>query len=63
MSVHLWWKTPLVATPGRERSEHLAAYRALGVHRVMALVPGSVEDDGALEAFAADARAADAELA
>jgi hypothetical protein len=41
----------------------LDGYRALGIRRVMALVPGAVTGDAALETLARDAREAGAELA
>ena len=63
ISVHMWWKTPVVAEPGQARVDHLGAYRELGVHRVMALLQEAAQEDAALELFAADARAAGATLA
>jgi hypothetical protein len=49
--------------PGQRRIDHLAGYRELGVSRVMTLVQASAENDEALAALAADARAAGCELA
>ena len=40
----------------------LARYAEQGISRVMGLVPGSVDDDDALERFAEEARAAGVEL-
>lgn len=61
VSVHIWTETMRVS--GDPRVELLAAYRELGVSRVMTLVKPSVNGDEALESFAADCRAAGAELA
>ena len=61
VSVHIWWEQ--AATSGSERVERLAAYRELGISRVQMLVRDSVDDDGALDAFAADCRGAGVELA
>ena len=47
----------------RSGSALLAAYREVGVDRVMAIVRSSVRDDGALESLANDARDAGLELA
>lgn len=60
VSVHYWYGN--AASPGPGRVEHLAAYRALGVHRVMTLPLGAAAGDGPLEAYADDARAAGVEL-
>jgi F420-dependent oxidoreductase-like protein len=48
--------------PGPERVELLAAYRAVGVDRVMGLIQETAVSDEPLEALAADARAADCGL-
>jgi F420-dependent oxidoreductase-like protein len=63
VSVHLWWGMPEMRDRGQQRIDHLAGYRELGVSRVMTLVQASAETDEALEALAADARAAGCELA
>lgn len=61
VSVHV---LPRDIEPGRdERVRLLAGYRALGVSRVMAFVPGSVMRDDALHALALDAAEAGLELA
>lgn len=60
LSVHLWWGMPEMQASGRRRVDHLAAYRELGVDRVMTLVRASAESDEALEALADDGRAAGA---
>jgi F420-dependent oxidoreductase-like protein len=52
----------LTAT-GPPRVQLLAEYRALGVRRVMGLVPGCEESDAALKRFAEDALSAGARLA
>lgn len=51
------------AAAGPSRAELLEAYRSVGVSRVMTLIKASATGDDALESFAADARAAGAELA
>lgn len=56
LSAHYWYGN--AAPPGPERVEHLAAYKALGVHRVMSLPLGSATDDESLESLADDARSA-----
>lgn len=60
VSVHMWEQH--VAEPGDRRVARLAGYAELGVSRVMAILRASVDGDAALEALAADARAAGAEL-
>jgi len=60
VSVHLWWGD--APDPGADRVERLAAYRDLGVRRVMTLVQASATSDEALESLAADARTAGLEL-
>lgn len=52
-----------IAEAGSARIRALAAYRALGVSRVIAFVPGSVGGDAALDVLAHDAKAAEIELA
>ena len=60
VSVHLWGED--VTTRGAERVDRLAAYRELGVSRVMGLVRDSAANDDALESLVEDARAAGAEV-
>ncbi len=48
---------------GQVRVDLLAGYRELGVHRVMGLLPASVEGDEAIARLADDARAAGVTLA
>jgi len=60
VSVHLGPGDVAVAGPGRVA--RLAAYRELGIRRVMASLPTSVADDAVLESFAADAAAGGAIL-
>jgi len=60
VSVHIL--PPDIEAAGARRARLLAAYANSGVSRVMALVPGSSENDGVLDSFAADARAAGAVL-
>ena len=54
---------PTFSIPGTARVELLAAYRELGIARVMGLVKEATTSDDALESLAADARAAGATLA
>jgi F420-dependent oxidoreductase-like protein len=60
LSVHVWGGH--VKDPGRPRVDRLAAYRDLGVSRVMTIVRRSVDGDEALESLADDCRAAGADL-
>lgn len=60
VSLHLWWRD--IETPGSTRVDLLAAHREVGVSRVMGLVQACATSDEALEALAADARAAGVEL-
>jgi F420-dependent oxidoreductase-like protein len=62
ISVHTWRESPGVSTPGRERVDLYAAYAELGVSRVQSFIDGVVDGPEALEAFAADVRAAGASL-
>ena len=61
ISVHLWRES--IADPGAARVERLAAYRELGVSRVMGLIHASATTDEALMSLAEDARAAGVEFA
>jgi len=61
VSVHVW-RQQAEAT-GQARIDRLAGLRELGVHRVQALIAASTESDEGLESFAADCRAAGADLA
>jgi F420-dependent oxidoreductase-like protein len=63
VSVHIWWGTPEWRMAGVARQELLAAYADAGVSRVMGLLQESADTDEALDAVAADARAAGMELA
>ena len=60
ISVHIL--PPDIDPSGASRVRLLAGYRALGIRRVMALVPGSEARHDALELLAQDARAAGVEL-
>jgi alkanesulfonate monooxygenase SsuD/methylene tetrahydromethanopterin reductase-like flavin-dependent oxidoreductase (luciferase family) len=60
VSVHIWPERQ--AKPGRARVDQLAAYREVGVSRVMTLLHASATSDDALESLAADARAAGVEM-
>ncbi|MBX3029891.1 MAG: TIGR03560 family F420-dependent LLM class oxidoreductase [Chloroflexi bacterium] len=57
ISVHLW-SGGAGAAGGQARIDTLAAYRELGVHRVMELLHASVRDDEALPRWVEDARVA-----
>jgi F420-dependent oxidoreductase-like protein len=59
VSVHVWGQH---LPAGPQRVERLAAYRDLGVDRVMTFVKSSATDDDALESLAQDARQAGLEL-
>jgi F420-dependent oxidoreductase-like protein len=61
ISVHVWGGH--VKSAGPERVDRIAAYREVGVSRIMTLLRGSATNDETLESFAADVRAAGAELA
>ena len=61
ISVHIWAEQVSIA--GQARVDRLAAFRELGVNRVMGLDLACVDTDEALEALAADALAAGVELA
>lgn len=61
ISVHIWAETAGIA--GASRVKLLSDYRELGVDRVMGLITASADGDEGLESFAADCRAAGAELA
>ncbi len=61
VSAHIWWER--LPGPGRQRQDLVAAYRDLGVSRIMTLVRDAADSDEALDAFAEDSRAAGAELA
>jgi F420-dependent oxidoreductase-like protein len=61
VSVHIWWET--LTSPGNERAELVAAYRELGVSRLICMIRDSVDSDEALAAWADDCRAGGAELA
>ena len=67
VSVHLWLadRAWLEGTGEQDLAieELLARYREAGVHRVMALVPGSADDERAIGRFAQAARDAGADLA
>ncbi len=62
VSVHVWREMPEWSEPGSARQALLARYAELGISRVMGLLHATVETDDALEALAADARAAGVEL-
>ncbi|HEY5519420.1 MAG TPA: TIGR03560 family F420-dependent LLM class oxidoreductase [Candidatus Limnocylindrales bacterium] len=61
VSVHVWWEQ-LEAQAGAPRADLVAAYRELGVSRIIGLVRSSADSDEALARWAEDARAGGAEL-
>lgn len=61
VSLHVWWRD--IQAAGDARIDRLAAYRELGLSRVMGLARDSAQTDEALESLAEDARAAGVELA
>ncbi|MEP7379728.1 MAG: LLM class flavin-dependent oxidoreductase, partial [Chloroflexota bacterium] len=61
VSVHTWWEQ--ITDAGEARAEMLAGYRELGISRVIGLVRDAADSDEALDRWAADARAAGADLA
>jgi F420-dependent oxidoreductase-like protein len=61
ISVHLWREQS--EKEGSARVDRLAAFRELGVARVQTLIAACTDSDEALESFAADCRAAGANLA
>jgi F420-dependent oxidoreductase-like protein len=58
ISVHTWRESPGVSTPGTARVDLLAAYREVGLSRVITYQDGFAASDEALEALAQDARVA-----
>jgi F420-dependent oxidoreductase-like protein len=63
VSVHAWWGMSDWRSAGSARQQLFADYAGVGVSRVIGLLPDSADSDDALEALAADARAAGVELA
>jgi alkanesulfonate monooxygenase SsuD/methylene tetrahydromethanopterin reductase-like flavin-dependent oxidoreductase (luciferase family) len=62
VSVHTWYQSPGVSTPGQRRVDLYAAYRELGVDRIQSYIDGIVDEPEAAEAFARDLLAAGAVL-
>ena len=60
VSVHVWWES--LSTLGEQRVSLVAAYRELGVSRLIGLVRETVSSDEALASWAEDARAGGAQL-
>ena len=60
VSLHLWWGD--IKDGGAARVDQLAAYRELGLSRVMGLVQASADTDEALDSLVEDARAAGVDL-
>jgi alkanesulfonate monooxygenase SsuD/methylene tetrahydromethanopterin reductase-like flavin-dependent oxidoreductase (luciferase family) len=63
VSVHTWPESPGVSRPGSERVDLFAGYVELGIDRVQTYLDAFVDGSEALEAFAADVKAAGAEMA
>jgi F420-dependent oxidoreductase-like protein len=61
VSLHLWWED--WRETGQARTELLAAYRELGISRVMGMARDAVQGDEALESLVEDATAAGVEFA
>ncbi|HSH21762.1 MAG TPA: TIGR03560 family F420-dependent LLM class oxidoreductase [Candidatus Caenarcaniphilales bacterium] len=61
VSVHVWWQQ--LGAPGPHRADLVAAYRDVGVSRLIALVRESADSDEALAAWADSAREGGAVLA
>jgi F420-dependent oxidoreductase-like protein len=61
VSVHLWWEE--WRETGQARTDLLAAYRELGISRVMGMARDCVHGDEALESLVEDATAAGVEFA
>jgi F420-dependent oxidoreductase-like protein len=61
VSVHLWWEDWREA--GQARTDLLAAYRELGISRIMGMARDCVHGDDALESLVEDATAAGIEFA
>jgi F420-dependent oxidoreductase-like protein len=61
VSAHVWWES-LDTPTGQQRADMVAAFRELGVSRLIGLIRGSVESNEALAAWAEDARAGGASL-
>jgi F420-dependent oxidoreductase-like protein len=61
VSVHLWWEDWLAT--GQARTDLLAAYRELGISRIMGMARDCVHGDDALESLVEDATAAGIEFA
>lgn len=60
VSAHVWWEA--LSTGGQGRADLVAAYRELGVSRLIGMIRESVDSDDALAQWADDARAGGAEL-
>jgi alkanesulfonate monooxygenase SsuD/methylene tetrahydromethanopterin reductase-like flavin-dependent oxidoreductase (luciferase family) len=60
VSVHVWWES--LTEAGEGRAEMVAAYRDLGVSRLICMIRDSAQSDDALAAWADDCRAGGAEV-
>lgn len=60
VSIHVWWEQ--LSATGQQRADLVGAYTELGLSRLIGLVRETVDSDGALAAWADDARAGGAEL-
>jgi len=61
LSVHVWWES-LDEPTGQARVDMVAAYRELGVSRLIGMLRGSAQSNEALAAWAADCRTGGASL-
>lgn len=61
VSAHVWWEQ-LEAQTGAQRADMVAAYRELGISRIIGLIRSSTDSDEALASWAEDARAGGAQL-
>jgi F420-dependent oxidoreductase-like protein len=62
ISVHTWRESPGVSSAGTARVDLLAAYREIGLSRVITYQDGFAAGDETLEALAEDARAAGCQM-
>lgn len=62
VSVHTWYESAGVSTPGQQRIDLYGAYADLGIARVQSYVDGLADGTEALESFAEDMRAVGADL-
>lgn len=61
VSVHVWWES-LDSPTGQQRADMVAAYRELGVSRIIGMIRASAESNEALVSWSEDCRAGGASL-